>query len=474
MMKDEYIKMKVQLVCYSASEDALKAGVKTLSPELLSAVSARYSRNDNGLSAILGLVDKKSPDASIDSIFKMVDYGHASIADMAMIPIFMDGISIWLAFYLWHVCPKASGQETSTRYVKFGKSGILSPEQAGVPEQDIPEWNEFIYNSILNYQKATEYWTKITETNLDLIQILHQDYEQLLIPGDEGHKARLKIDRLKRNFIFDRARYFIPVAALTNVMMVMSARDWVELIKNLRSHYIPEAHTLSMELINQLKLVIPRLMKHAICSIDHVQGHLDDLREDIIHAQNFSPSSEIEVEVDSKHLLKNLGDLKSAFKHHDNRYARIGRRAKQINVRYCINDISMAELRDLNRHRTGFKIWSADPVGFYGAEDQLPKDANLRYADLYQRLEFGKTASDIQQKKLIAGDRSHFYWGLLGTKYCFEHGTTLDKMVYEIELRTGTGSHFKYRDHMLAVYGKLIEIIPELKDYILIGTGEPE
>lgn len=70
----------------------------SLSPELLAAVGARYSRNNEGLEAILEKIDLDNPDKSIDKIFSFISYGHASIADMAPVAIFMDGISILLAF----------------------------------------------------------------------------------------------------------------------------------------------------------------------------------------------------------------------------------------------------------------------------------------------------------------------------------------------------------------------------------------
>jgi len=466
--------VKATLVSLKATEDQINAGCPELTTEMLCAAGARYSRNDEGLDAILELMAGQSQDRAVDSIFRMVDYGHASISDMGPIPIFIDGISIWLAFYLWYVCPKAGGQETSTRYVKFGEGGILSPEEAGISDKDVPEWKEFIFRSIRHYQDATAYWSTIAELNPELARIPLADYEQSLIPGEEGHKARLKVERLKRNFVFDRARYFIPAAALTNVMMVMPARDWVELVKVLWSHYIPEAHSLAMELFQKLKLVIPRLTKHATISDDHVQGHFDEMKEDAEQVREYALSTEIEVEVDSNYILTGFGNVLSAFEHHNNRYARIGRKARQINVRYAITGVAMAELRDLNRHRTGYKVWSAAPIGFYAAEDQLPKELGEQYASVGMRSIFGSASALTQGKKLAGGDKSHPYWGLLGTKYYFEHGTTLDKMAYEIALRTGIGAHFRYAAHMREVHDKLIEKLPILRGKILVGTAEPE
>ena len=55
---------------------------------------------------------------------------------------------------------------------------------------------------------------------------------------------RKKVARMKRNFAFDRARYFVPAAAATNVMMINSARGWVGLCQQLLVHRLPEARRL--------------------------------------------------------------------------------------------------------------------------------------------------------------------------------------------------------------------------------------
>ena len=64
-----------------------------LTPELLAATGARYSRSADGLNAILARIDPQRLDASVDSIFRMLDYGHQSIADMVPVALFIDGVS---------------------------------------------------------------------------------------------------------------------------------------------------------------------------------------------------------------------------------------------------------------------------------------------------------------------------------------------------------------------------------------------
>ena len=104
--------LRVTHVALTSTPDARAAGRPELTPELLSATGARYSRSIDGLDVILSKIDPTDMDAAVDRIFKFVDYGHASIADMAPVAMFIDGISMWLAYHIWSLVPTAGGQES--------------------------------------------------------------------------------------------------------------------------------------------------------------------------------------------------------------------------------------------------------------------------------------------------------------------------------------------------------------------------
>jgi hypothetical protein len=73
-----------------------------VAPELLASSLARYSRSNKGLGAILSLIGWKAPDKSVDTIFRHVDYGHASIAGLTGgVAIAIDGCSMLLAYKLF-------------------------------------------------------------------------------------------------------------------------------------------------------------------------------------------------------------------------------------------------------------------------------------------------------------------------------------------------------------------------------------
>ncbi len=75
---------------------------------------------------------------------------------------------------------------------------------------------------------------------------------------------------------------------------------------------------------------------------------------------------------------------------------------------------------------------------------------------------------------MTESDPSYIYWTLLGTEFPFEHVTTADKFIYEAELRTGIGAHFRYAKHLRDVLALFYKQFPSTKGLILEGSAEPE
>ena len=134
-------------------------------------------------------------------------------------------------------------------------------------------------------------------------------------------------------------------------------------------------------------------------------------------------------------------------------------------ARAAWNNIGLAELRDLNRHRTGFRFSTLAPAGFY-----LPPEVN--HEKLPELLAKKRT---IVEKLASHESGAAFVYGLLlGTQVAFEHSMHLDKFIYEIELRTGMGAHFRYAGHLAAAADELVKIMPELAPFIKVGCADPE
>ncbi len=463
--------MKVTHVSLRATDAANTAGRPSLTPELLAATGARYSRSDDGLEAILAKIDPDNPDKSVDSIFKMVDYGHQSIADMAPVALFMDGVSLLLAYLIWSLCPVAGGQESSTRYIRMGAEGLVDAETLGIPDDLRGEWQTAMGDAFEAYAEAVAFWEGVADANPDITRIPRK------LLDDPSEKAKRAVGRMRRNYAFDRARYFLPVAAKTNVMMVQSARAWVTLCQHLLSHPLPEARKLGVLVRDELALVAPRLLRHAVEKPSLIAGQAEEWQAWRKYGTDWNFDfdegrcdylTEAVLSVWGPHARSGK-QFASDLAHHDNRYAYIGETLRRTAVRFSWDAVAFAEIRDLNRHRTGTKYCPLIPAGFYHAVDQLPHPDN-RYLTLG---ETGKRLTTLTATYMIDSP-SGIYFALLGTQFPFEHTTTADKFIYEAELRTGTGSHYRYAEHLRDTLTLWYERYPATRGLILEGSAEPE
>ena len=471
--------MKVTHVALLPTETAQNANRPALTPELLAATGARYSRSGEGLKAILGRIDPDNLDKSVDGIFRMIDYGHQSIADMAPVALFVDGISLWLAYYLWTLCPTAGGQETSTRYVELGPEGLVSAEAVGIPEENRGAWGKSMREAFGAYQTALAFWTNAVKENPALLRIPSR------LQNDISDKAQKAVRRMARNFAFDRARYFLPAASQTNVVLVQSARAWVQVLQVLLSHPLLEARALGDLARAELGFAAPRLLRHARALPTMQAGLADEfaavrdiaagerLDADGSRANGFDREASAFLEVYPPSGLRDRAADRAFVRdlsHHENRYAYQGQTLQRTAVRFGWEAAAWAEIRDLNRHRTGTKYCPLVPVGFYHATDELPAP-DAAYVDLG---EVGQKANETGREKLQKGDPTYVYDLLLGTQFYFEHTTTADKFLYEAELRTGMGAHPRYARHLRDALHLWYEKFPQTRGLILEGSAEPE
>ncbi len=473
--------MKITQVAIRPTESSAAAGRPALTPELLAASGARYSRSNEGLEAILSRIDPGNLDKSVDGIFRMIDYGHQSIADMVPVALFMDGLSLWLAYHVWTLCPTAGGQESSTRYINYAVTEGLDAARLGIPEAQRAEWQSTMRDCYRAYEQALSIWENIAARDPEVARIPRR------LLDDSSDKAQKQVARMKRNYAFDRARNFLPASAPTNMMLIMSARGWVQLCQHLLSHPLPEAQQLGAAVRDELQLAAPRMLKHAVAQPSIEKGircEMEALREHATReADEWLVPNATTCEHPPRPMLEvtlppgvTSRDLAAALQFHDNRYAWMGSALQRTVVRFGWEAVALAEIRDLNRHRTGTKWCPLVPRGFYSALDQLPPHEEPD--DSRERLnalsKVGRDASARSLELLRAGDVSHVYWTTLGTQFRFEHTTTADKFIYEAELRTGTGAHFRYARHLHDVLALWHQRFPETRGLVLEGSAEPE
>jgi thymidylate synthase ThyX len=429
-----------------------------LTPELLASVLARYSRSNIGLEKILEKVDLNEADASIDRILKFVDYGHASIAGLTGgIAMAIDDVSMWLAYKLFEIAQMADGQESSTRYISMDETSLLEPEDIGIPVELAKEWKSIMVDSFRAYQAEYERLDALATENPDLV-------------GYPENAKPLVIKRIRKNYALDRARYFIPFACKTSMALVMSSRMWTEAIKHLESLPQEEAHACASAIRDELTKFSPRLVKHSKSEFSfEYQARQEfeySLKLGLETLSTDNRADEVWVNVDNElpDFLPEIQSMEDALGQRANRYGRCGTSIRRMRVGFAWNNMAIAELRDLNRHRTGHRFTPMIQNGFY-----LPPEVDPapHQALLTRQKALLKTLMELKSPAYV-------YGLLLGSQTPFEHSTHADKFVYEAELRTGMGAHFRYAEHLSKALQKFWEQVPESKPYITEGTAEPE
>jgi thymidylate synthase ThyX len=455
---NEKTKMKIQYVSIKPTQKAEESGCYAFIPEMLASVGARYSRNNEGLDAIVDKLDPNNQEKSIDNIFKYTDFGHASIADMAPIALFIDDITLYAAYFLWTLSPTAGGQECSTRYIKMDSSNVASTDDLGIYDQYEQQYDLYVAKSFNYYEEALKLWTKIGEIYPELTKIPSH------LLNSESDKDKKQVARMMRNFAFDRARVYLPVSTLTGVMMIQSARAWANISAHLQSHDLKELNLIGKEIEEKLKIGAPRLVRHCKPT-DAIKSYYK--REFELWKSDYALFNGTNLYAPPMTVNKSDLDFRT------NRYSPFSSNLSRIPVKISWSDMSFGEIRDLNRHRTGTKFCPFIPKGFYGALEQIP-DTDLEICNNLKNLHKGFESTTWFAQNLMKTTPDYVYFTSLGHQYLFEHTTTADKFLYEMELRTGVGAHYKYAEHCHHALELWYQKYPQTKGVIFEGSAEPE
>jgi hypothetical protein len=236
---------------------------------------------------------------------------------------------------------------------------------------------------------------------------------------------------------------------------------------------LPEAVECARLLRAELQKFAPRLTRHSFkdeASIRQTREEIEYCRgwigENGVGIDRLDDQVFVGVEQDYPPFLPEVQRIAQAFDGKQNRYSACGLAVRRMMVRFAWNNIALAELRDLNRHRSGCRFSPLTPSGFYvPSEARHPRQAEL--------LERGKALIEKLARE-APGNGCHYYAYLLGVQTPFEHSTHADKFIYEVELRTGLGAHFRYAEHLAAACREFVRLVPEAEPFIQIGTAEPE
>ena len=185
-------------------------------PEVQAYAMAKYSRSALSMKESLREISQQKAEKFLNTFY--FQYGHRSIADLAHIALAIERLSILAAIAVADE-QRWDGQERSTRYQDFKKSGYYSPDFAG-DLQGHATYLQIIENLFAEYQLLSDrmalYLASTTPKPEDMKQ---EAYERTL-------RARA----------FDISRYLLPLATNTSLGEIVNARTLESQVSHLLSH----------------------------------------------------------------------------------------------------------------------------------------------------------------------------------------------------------------------------------------------
>ena len=229
-------------------------------PEVLAYGMAKYSRSALSLRESLADLNEQKAEKFLNTFY--FQYGHRSIADLAHLAFAIEKLSILAATVVVDE-PRWDGQERSTRYQDFQKSGYFVPDFAGdAAARDL-------YRGTIDFLFAEyRYFSE---------QMFH--YLQDRTPKPEEMKQDAYERTLKAR-AFDLSRYLLPLAANTSLGQIVSARTLENQVSRLLSHTHAEVRRLG-ELLKKAAGDAAYNVNHASADtlLDEIQQRSADLAD---------------------------------------------------------------------------------------------------------------------------------------------------------------------------------------------------
>jgi thymidylate synthase ThyX len=197
-------------------------------PEILAYAMAKYSRSSLSMRESITEISSQRAEQFLNTFY--FQYGHRSIADLAHIAFAVERLSLMAAIVLVDE-PRWDGQERSTRYQNFLKSGWYIPD-FGRDSASAQLYSQTIDNLFTAYQNVTA----------AVLELMRQR-----VPRPDALKPDA-YERTLRARAFDVGRYLLPLATNTSLGQIVSARSLETQVSRLLSHPAAEIRYLGARL----------------------------------------------------------------------------------------------------------------------------------------------------------------------------------------------------------------------------------
>jgi thymidylate synthase ThyX len=184
-------------------------------PEVLAYAMAKYSRSSLSMKESLREISSQRAEQFLNTFY--FQYGHRSIADLAHVAFAIERLSLLAAIILVDE-QRWDGQERSTRYQNFRKSGWYLPE-FGEADQARAVYEATIERLFADYHAVSE-------------GVLSSFIAKTERPAEMKPET---FERTLRARAFDVARYLLPLATNTSLGQIVNARTLESQVSRLLS-----------------------------------------------------------------------------------------------------------------------------------------------------------------------------------------------------------------------------------------------
>ena len=517
MLMSEVIDKPVSESSDSAPSEASSVEVYAVygvEPEIQAYAMAKYSRSALSMKESLREISQQKAEKFLNTFY--FQYGHRSIADLAHIALAIERLSILAAIAVADE-QRWDGQERSTRYQDFKKSGYYAPD-FGEDHSARQLYRETVDSLFAEYESLSDrmflYLASITPKPDEMKQ---ESYERTL-------RARA----------FDLSRYLLPLAANTSLGEIVNARTLESQVSHLLSHTHKEIRQLGellkraatspaynvnqeslRELVEQIRAaspelgaraeqellkevrVAPTLVKYADPNQYEIETRrvLRQVASELMGDLPIAPAPTVDLLEEEPIEVELASTLIYEHSHYSYRQIRQAVQAAGEPIRREIIDLGLRNrgrhdemlrafcagqqfrfdilmdiggFRDMHRHRRCIQIGQEFTTkhGYDAPEELEAAGARQNYDAVMQR-----TASAVEQLAARAGVEA-----LENSQYAVPLGfrkRTLFKMdfaevVYISELRTGPAGHFSYRNVAYAMYEAVAKRYPALAKYLRV------
>ena len=198
-------------------------------PEVLAYAMAKYSRSSLSMKESLKEISSQRAEQFLNTFY--FQYGHRSIADLAHLAFAIERLSLLAAIVLVDE-QRWDGQERSTRYQDFEKSGWYLPAFTPRAAAAEAEYKTTVTALFAAYRKLSD-------------NVFASLTTQIACPEEMKPEA---YKRTLRARAFDVARYLLPLATNTSLGQIVNARTLETQVSRLLSHPVAEIRDLGEQL----------------------------------------------------------------------------------------------------------------------------------------------------------------------------------------------------------------------------------